>query len=179
MSSTPEATQVEKDRVVQSHLRCTCRLTGRRVQYAEIVGQAAVDTRDGLTVGLLLRSSFAASASSCRTVTAVPQPDKASENAPITTAFFIVTDLPSENVRQVSIVAIQGTVHGFRRSCRTFHKNLSLDLRLAVPASSRAGPLPHLAELEYLRMENAYLKKLEEIREAPNRSHLPKKKRSP
>lgn len=35
------------------------------------------------------------------------------------------------------------------------------------------------AELEYLRMENAYLKKLEEIREAPNRSHPPKKKRSP
>lgn len=35
------------------------------------------------------------------------------------------------------------------------------------------------AELEYLRMENAYLKKLEEIREAPNRSHPPGKKRSP
>ena len=35
------------------------------------------------------------------------------------------------------------------------------------------------AELEYLRMENAYLKKLEEIREAPNRSLPPKKKRSP
>jgi transposase len=35
------------------------------------------------------------------------------------------------------------------------------------------------AELEYLRMENAYLKKLEEIREAPNRNHPPKKKRSP
>jgi len=33
------------------------------------------------------------------------------------------------------------------------------------------------AELEYLRMENAYLKKLEEIREAPNRNHLPGKKR--
>lgn len=35
------------------------------------------------------------------------------------------------------------------------------------------------AELEYLRMENAYLKKLEEIREAPNRSHPPGKKPSP
>jgi transposase len=35
------------------------------------------------------------------------------------------------------------------------------------------------AELEYLRMENAYLKKLEEIRAAPNRSHPPRKKRSP
>jgi transposase len=35
------------------------------------------------------------------------------------------------------------------------------------------------AELEYLRMENAYLKKLEEIREAPNRSHPPRKKLSP
>jgi transposase len=35
------------------------------------------------------------------------------------------------------------------------------------------------AELEYLRMENAYLKKLEEIMEAPNRSHPPGKKRSP
>lgn len=35
------------------------------------------------------------------------------------------------------------------------------------------------AELEFLRMENAYLKKLEEIREAPNRSHPPGKKRSP
>lgn len=35
------------------------------------------------------------------------------------------------------------------------------------------------AELEFLRMENAYLKKLEEIREAPNRSHPPRKKRSP
>lgn len=35
------------------------------------------------------------------------------------------------------------------------------------------------AELEYLRMENAYLKKLEEIREAPNRSHRPGRKRSP
>lgn len=33
------------------------------------------------------------------------------------------------------------------------------------------------AELEYLRMENAYLKKLEEIREAPTRSHRPVKKR--
>lgn len=31
------------------------------------------------------------------------------------------------------------------------------------------------AELEYLRMENAYLKKLEEVREAPNRSHRPGK----
>jgi transposase len=34
-------------------------------------------------------------------------------------------------------------------------------------------------ELEYLRMENAYLKKLEEIRAAPNRSRPPKKKHSP
>jgi transposase len=34
-------------------------------------------------------------------------------------------------------------------------------------------------ELDYLRMENAYLKKLEEIREAPNRSRPSGKKPSP
>jgi transposase len=34
------------------------------------------------------------------------------------------------------------------------------------------------AELEYLRMENAYLKKLEEVREVSKRSH-PGKKPSP
>lgn len=35
------------------------------------------------------------------------------------------------------------------------------------------------AELEYLRMENAYLKKLEEVTQALNRSSRPGKKRSP
>lgn len=65
--------------------------------------------------------------------------------------------------------------------------------REAVTMSNKA-PVPHKsqpvdddsksreqlkAELEYLRMENAYLKKLEEIREAPGRSHRPGKKRSP
>ena len=34
-------------------------------------------------------------------------------------------------------------------------------------------------ELDYLRMENAYLKKLEEIRQAPDRNLQPGKKRSP
>ena len=35
------------------------------------------------------------------------------------------------------------------------------------------------AELKYLRMENAYLKKLEEIQEASSRKPRPGKKRSP